>query len=298
MFRSSDPAHDASLAKLKRAGNFRGSARVERELARDVLNRADAGKPRRRSRNSRNAWLNDERRDEKIFKFINNSLRLRCPVRVTSSMSDTVLRAAEKRREFKARSVPLGTIPPVGLPHWDHASPRLKMIGWGLAMHARQGRTFNLKLSDAVIRRAKSSPRGVTKYLQDRVRKELRSALAQIGRKVPEFWFAVEQGTIDTVHLHGAIEGVADTRSLDAIKKGLRAAGGRNVKNQLTMKALIRPVTWVGYATKWHNLARFHVGPPGELIENVSVFAASNGCRAAAQRCYQDLRTRSVTIYP
>jgi hypothetical protein len=200
---------------------------------------------------------------------------------------------------YRTGTLPTGSYPIVGLPHWDHASERLMMIGWGLAMYEKHGKTFNLKLSDKVVDDALRSPMGFTRYMQDRIRKKLVREFRTLGRPVPDFWFAVEGGVVDEVHLHGAIEGGQGQDAIDAIRRALKSAGGDGVPNQLTMKALTRPATWVGYVTKWYSVARFHIRPSDVLtIEDVPVFAATNRCRTAAQKTYMAARKANKVLFP
>lgn len=191
----------ALLNRHLRRGKFVGGAKMEAGYRLTDLGARVADKPSKgRSEKSRSAWRNDPVRDEKIFEFINTSLRSKQPVRVTACSSDIVWSAKKKVRDAKLASAKI--VPEVGLPHWDHSSEILKMLGWGMASHELGATPFTLRLSKSVLEGALKCPRGFGWYMQDRLNRYLRPIM---GDHETVFWFAVEQGLGDEPHLHGAV---------------------------------------------------------------------------------------------
>lgn len=264
---------------------------MEAGMRRAALDARVGHKPSRgRSEKSRLAWRNDPVRDEKIFNIINTYLRNRQPIRLTSKASHSVCAARKNLRSAKVKGERI--IPEIGLPHWDHSSELLKMIGWGLASKELQATPFTLRLSEKVIRDAKASPRGFGRYLQDRLGRHLRQRLPD---HEPAFWFAAEQGVRDEPHLHGAV--VIPEGARDEVLAALMVAGGawRSPERQCSFGRPGNLIKWVGYCTKWLFSSGLHIAD-GTICKSVT--GASQTVRREAKRCYQEARARSLAIYP
>lgn len=239
-----------------------------------------------RSDKSRSAWRNDPVRDEKILKFINACLRSKQQVRVTSCSGHIVWAAKKNLREAKLYG--LRIIPKVGLPHWNHSSEILKMLGWSLASRELGATPFTLRLSGDVILKARACRRGFGWYMQDRLSRHLRPVM---GERPPAVWFVVEQGVGDEPHLHGAVVIPPDQR--EQVRDALRSAGGkwRSLTRQCHFGCANNLVRWMGYCTKWLWRSK-------SVIGNGAIVGATNVVRRTAKACYQGARSRSVTIYP
>lgn len=281
----SDPSAFVGRA-IKRA-KFSGGAKAEAGYRRVALDAAVASKhPRGRSEKSRAAWRNDPLRDEEIFNVINKSLRARQPIRLTRSSSDLVCGAEKNLKEAKRAGRRI--IPEIGVPHWDHASELLKMLGWGLASQELGATPFTLRLSKDVIAAGMASPRGLARYLQDRISRHLRYRLPQ---EEPTFWFVVEQGLGDEPHLHGAI--LISSGREDVVRSALRAAGGcwQNPARQCSFGMRGNLPKWVGYCTKWLWRSKCIMG-------DENLIGATQSIRRASKKTYQDSRANSAVLYP
>ncbi len=277
----------ASGKSRRRAIKFRAGGRSEAHLLSFAVERSRAGRPKKtRSEKSRARWRSDKARDEEIFKFINACLRGGQPVRVTASGAHTV--KAARRLLADARLSGAAVIPSVGLPHWDHADPHLKMIGWGLAAHVLGATPFTLRLSSSVTEGARADRRGIGRYLQDRLARHLRERMP--GRD-SLFWFAVEAGPLEEPHIHGAIVFAAHDEA--AAMAALRAAGGtwRSRARQLKWGVRRQPIGWVSYSTKWLYGSRLR-------LRDENTVAASNLIRRAAREEYLDVRRTRRILYP
>lgn len=276
-----------SFDRVKRRAKFAGGRKMEAGYRRAELGARVADKPLKgRSEKSRAAWRNDPVRDEKIFFFINACLRNKQPVLMTSSSAHIVSAAKKKLREAKLASLKI--IPEVGLPHWDHSSEILKMLGWSMASRELGATPFTLRLSGDVILKARACRRGFGWYMQDRLSRHLRPVM---GDRPPAVWFVVEQGVGDEPHLHGAVVIPPDRR--EQVCDALRAAGGmwRSPARQCHFGCANNLVRWMGYCTKWLWRSK-------TIIGNGAVVGATNVVRRTAKACYQGARSRSVTIYP
>ena len=244
----------------------------------------ESGKPSR-SGKSRARWRADKRRDEEIFKFVTGLLRVKQPVRVTDMSAHTVIIAKSElaRARIEARSV----IPEVGLPHWDHADAKLKMLAWGMASWEMGATPFTLRLNELVIENAKSDKRGPARHLQDRIARHLRNRLGAVS----PFWFAIETSLMSEAHLHGAI--VIPTDRESSVADALRAAGGpwRSKARQLMFSPRRGAATWVSYATKWF------YGTKGKF-EGGNTTGATNDIRSAAREWHQSARGEGKVLYP
>lgn len=280
-------------AALRRA-KFSGGAAAEKKYRDMTVGLKVAGKqPKSRSEKSRSAWRNDPGRDEKIFLFVSGSLRKGQPVRLTKTAAHTVW-AARKNLADAARSG-VRLVPEVGLPHWDHASDRLKTLGWSLASKEWHAVPFSLRLSPEVATAAIEDKRGVARYLQDRIARHLRQRLPD---QEPMFWFAVEQGIWEEPHLHGAV--VIPEGGRDHVISALKAAGGawKSAARQCQLSAAHNLVTWMGYATKWLHRSRWRIRSGGETTVPERLLAASQPMRRAAKRAYQEGRSNQSVLYP
>lgn len=280
-------------AALRRA-KFSGGAAAEKKYRDMTVGLKVASKhPKSRSEKSRSAWRNDPGRDEKIFLFISGSLRKGQPVRLTKAAAHTVW-AARKNLADAARSG-LRLVPDVGLPHWDHASDRLKTLGWSLASKEVNAVPFSLRLSPEVATAALEDRRGVARYLQDRMARHLRQRLPD---QEPMFWFAVEQGIWDEPHLHGAV--VIPEGGRDRVISALKAAGGawKSAARQCQLSGARNLVTWMGYATKWLHRSRWRIRPSVTGLAPERLLAASQTMRRAAKNAYHTARAGGWSIYP
>jgi hypothetical protein len=270
---------------IRRYVKFRGAGRSERFDRKFAVTQANAGKPKKKKRSEkvRSRWRQDLKRDEDIFLFINRILRKSQPVQLTKTVRHTV-RAAKRILE-DAR--PSRTIPPVGLPHWDHAAPRLKMLGWGMASWDINATPFTLRLSDDVVRAASKDARGFARHIQDRIRRHLKYRTGMD----PAFWFAVEKGPLDEPHLHGAV--VVPGGQSKAVRKAMRAAGGKwtSKARQFHFSPRHGAIGWVGYTTKWMYGSMRRVGSD-------RLIGASHPIRQAARRWFLTARRTRRVVYP
>lgn len=272
--------------RFVRRGKFAAGAKMEAGYRRADLDARVAHKPSKgRSEKSRSAWRNDPVRDEKIFKFINACLRSKQQIRVTSCSRHIVWTAKKNLREAKLYG--LRVIPKVGLPHWDHSSEILKMLGWSMASHEMGATPFTLRLSDNVIVQGKSASRGFGWYMQDRMRRHLRLVTGDD----PAFWFIIEQGLGDEPHLHGAVVMPCDRK--EQVREALCAVGGawRSKVRQCQFGQSNNLIRWIGYCTKWLWRSKAFIG-------NGAVVGAANIVRRRAKECYQRARETGVVIYP
>lgn len=84
----------------------------------------------------------------------------------------------DKKNLREAKRVSHRIIPEVGLPHWDHSSEILKMLGWSMASRELGATPFTLRLSDDVVIKAQACRRGFGWYMQDRLNRCLRPVMA------------------------------------------------------------------------------------------------------------------------
>lgn len=276
-----------SIQRILRRGKFRAGATAEKGFRKTILDAEVADKPRKgRSEKSRSAWRNDPRRDEKIFSIIMRLLKSGQPVRVSRKAADTV---SQVRKNLKAAALSgRRIIPELGLPHWDHSSDLLKMLGWGLASWSMNATPFSLRVSPDVIKAAQQDARGVGRHLQDRLARHLRQRLPERDQA---FWFSVEQGLREEAHLHGAV--VIPAGAKKEVSSALKAAGGkwRSSPRQLQFSPRGNLTTWVGYATKWLYGSKMR-------LQDENLTGASRAIRRQARLSYQEARSTSLTIYP
>ncbi len=284
------PAHlgaHHSLARALRRGKFAGGAKVEPRYRKLAIEAELAGKPpKSRSEKSRSAWRNDPKRDEKIFSFINVLLRKKQPVRLTNTATDLVWEARKKLKEAMLDERRI--VPDIGIPHWDHASDLLKMIGWGMASKELRAQPFTLRLSAAVIEAASRDKRGFGRHIQDRIARHLRQ---RFPTGEATFWFAVEQGFREEPHVHGAV--VVPEEGLFLTREALRAAGGkwRSDARQCDIRPRLNQIKWVGYATKWLFGSK-------AKIRSANLIGATQTMRRTARTAYQSARTKRTVLYP
>ena len=258
--------------------------KIERRLAKSIIAGSEIGKPKKtRSEKSRASWRADKRRDSEILKFITVSLRSKQPLRLTGSAADTV-RRGKKSLEAAALSK-TRIIPDVGLPHWDHTDPHLKMLGWGMATSDMGATPFTLHITTAVFAQAQRDKRGPARHMQDKISRHLRNRL----NEVPPFWFSIEASVGIEPHLHGAIV-VAKGRE-DDVRSALVAAGGPWGARQLSFSVKRSAATWVTYATKWFYGTKVRLRD-----ENTS--GATKSVRSAAREWHQKARAEKKVLYP
>lgn len=225
-------------------------------------------------------------RDDKIFRYIINKLRYNQPVKLTNDKTCTVYLFG--RTIGQAKRDGRRVIPKLFIPHWDHASPNLKMLGWSLASYDLSATPFTLNIDPKLIAKGKASSHGLARYLQDRIARQLR-------RRIPnhkiDFWFVIEQGIGDEPHLHGAITIPVGER--DHVSLALREAGGdgRCKSRQLKFSQPRCPTTWIGYSTKWKLVSEGH-------LEASTITAATKGLRSRAKKLYNNYRCREITLHP
>lgn len=258
--------------------------KTERRLAKSIISGSEVGKPKRtRSEMSRASWRADKRRDSEILKFITASMRSKQPLRLTSNAADTVHRA-KKSLEAAALSK-TRIIPDVGLPHWDHTDPHLKMLAWGIATSEMGAVPFTLHMTTSVFAQAARDKRGPARHIQDKISRHLRNRLGE----VPPFWFSIEAAKWIEPHLHGAI--VIPSEREDDVRAALVAVGGLWGPRQLSISARRNAATWVTYATKW-----FYGTKACIFDENTA--GATNSVRAAAREWHQKARSEKRPLYP
>ena len=278
---------NAFLNKFKKRAKFAGTARAEKGVRKAHLAAAVGNKaPKSRSEKSRLEWRNDPQRDEEICRYIQDNMRVKQPVRLSSKALDTV--SVSKKKLAEAEVLKQRIIPDIFVPHWDHSSAYLKMIGWGLASHKLGAFPFTLRIAPSVFEAAQADSRGIARYFQDRINRLLKSRLRD---QKPDFWFAIEKGFWDEPHIHGAV--VIPHGRRDVIADGLRAAGGvwQAKSRQLLISERRDPIRWVGYSTKWLFSSAARLDAP-------SLIGASMGIRREAKASYQAARSEGLTLYP
>lgn len=283
---SSDP-HSGRMVRIVRRAKHAGGAAAERRFRRTMLDRDVALKPiKTRSEKSRSAWRNDPRRDEEIYRFINQKLRSGQAVRASINAVHTVWHSRKTLADAERAGVRI--IPDVFMPHWDHSSSLMKMVGWGLASRNLKAVPFTLRVAPETFAKAASDPVGVARHMQDRLARHLRHNLA---RPAPDFWFAIEQGTWDEPHMHGAI--VVPEGFQNAVRKALAGCGGpwKSPARQVQFGPTRNLVKWVGYSTKWLYRSMIRLG-------NENLIGATQGMRRESKRAYQAMRADRVTLYP
>ncbi len=251
-----------------------------------------------RSEKSRAKWRNDPRRDEEILRFINTKLRSRQPVRLTTEAAHTVYAARKNLADAKRAGV--RSIPDLFVPHWDHSSDLMKMLGWGLASRELGATPFTLRIAPEVLEKAQADKVGPARYIQERIMRHLRIRLPGTA---PTFWFAIEQGQWEQAHVHGAVVIPPDQRK--AVAEALAAAGGAwsSPARQVQLDRPKNLVTWVGYATKWLFTSMTRVLPdklsdPTSRFKAQELTGASQSMRRAAKAAYQNARQDRAVIYP
>ncbi len=172
-------------------------------------------------------------------------------------------------------------------PPWDKTTTALKVLAYSLESHTLGAMTFNLRLGREVGERALESDRGPAAYLQDNIRKALKTVLAD---DAPDFWFTIEGGARPgTLHVHGAIVIPPDPDVEERVASALRKAGGKwaspqGQHHQLLMKVMDRPFGWASYTCKELNIT-------GRDIDRRLVGVTAGLARAARER-WPDTRER------
>jgi len=260
--------------------------RGEHRSRRSAIDAFDGGRAAlaRASRMSRGSWRRNKRRDDEIYNFIISLLRIKQPVRLTAALTHTVRSAKSELASAKLSET--RCIPKVGLPHWDHTDPLLRMLGWSMASWELDATPFTLRLNPDLIIRAEADRRGMSRYLQDRIGRHLRTKL---GSPAP-FWFAVETSAMGECHLHGAV--VIPPGQIDLVKAALKSAGGSwGRSRQLRFSERGDAAKWVGYCTKWFYGSKTRV-------RDEATTAATNDIRRLAKEWHQKVRQEERVIYP
>lgn len=285
--------------KWKRRAKFAGGAAREKRMRRTHLDADVASKGvKSRSENSRAKWRNDPRRDERIFSFINAKLRLQHPIRLSRDASHIVWEARKILADAERAGVRV--IPDLFIPHWDHSSDLMKMLGWGLASRELGATPFTLRIAPEVLKRAQADEVGPARHIQERIMRHLR---VRLPGTAPTFWFAIEQGQWEEAHAHGAVVIPPDGRK--AVAEALAAAGGAwsSPARQVQLDRPKNLVTWVGYATKWLFTSMTRVLPdklsdPEARHKAHKLIGASQSMRRAAKAAYQEARKSGTVVYP
>ena len=280
------PTAAAFAERWKRRVKFAQGSTAERGFRRAFLDRDVAEKdPKCRSEKSRAEWRNDPRRDEKIYSYINRSLRSGQPVRLTVNAKDIV--SLSRKTVADATRSGVKAVPDVFVPHWDHSSRLLKMLGWGLASRELKATPFSLRIAPEVFHVARADKVGAARYLQDRLSRQLRNRLPGTAHA---FWFAIECGPGDEPHLHGAVVIPDDQR--EQVRNALVATGGRwkSSARQLDFGRPKNLVTWVGYSTKWLFGSMLN-------LQDDNLIAASQPMRREAKRMFQQARSERKILY-
>jgi len=277
-----ETGHRAAIPTMLAAASHRGEHR-HRRLATDAYDGGRAAHARA-SKKSRSHWRRDKRRDDEIYKYIIRLLREKQPVRLTPRLADTV-RSADLELA-SARLSETRCIPKIGLPHWDHTDPLLRMLGWSMASWDLNATPFTLRLNADLIRKAQADSRGMSRHLQDRISRHLRSRL---GASTP-FWFVIETSVMGECHLHGAV--VIPPGQKDAVEAALKAAGGPwGTRRQLALSERGDPAKWIGYCTKWFYGSK-------AKVRDEATTAATNDIRRLAREWHQKARRDERVIYP
>lgn len=278
---------DANQNRQARREKYKRAKPLERAVRRDHFNGAVAYKGNKsRSEKSRAKWRNDPRRDAVIFRHITEKLRDKQPVRLCSDSSRSVYLSRKTLAEAKRQRIPI--IPNLFIPHWDHSSSLLKLLGWGLASEALGAFPFTLRISPEIMSQALASNKGPARFMQERISRYLRN---QTSDAPIDFWFVIEQGEGEEPHLHGSIVIPRDDQG--AIIEALRAAGGlwEPRSRQLQISEKKGAIQWVGYSTKW-------LMSSGLRMNATSLFAANLGMKREAKLRYQEARDLRRALYP
>jgi hypothetical protein len=289
----------STARKAIRRAKFAGGAAREKRMRQTHLDRDVASKGvKSRSEKSRAKWRNDPRRDEEILSFINTKLRSRQPVRLTKQAAHTVWAARKNLADAKRAGVRV--IPDLFVPHWDHSSDLMKMLGWGLASRELGATPFTLRIAPEGLKRAQADEVGPARHIQERIMRHLR---VRLPGNAPTFWFAIEQGQWEEAHVHGAV--VISPNGRKAVAEALAAAGGAwsSPARQVQLDRPKNLVTWVGYATKWLFTSMTRVLPdklsdPEARYKAHELIGASQTMRRAAKVAYQQARKSGAVIYP
>ncbi|AKI01439.1 hypothetical protein IMCC20628_02743 [Hoeflea sp. IMCC20628] len=178
---------------------------------------------------------------------------------------------------------------------WRDLSDQARIEWFHRAMHSTGNLAdFTLNLSpeiEAKVRAAKSA----TKYLADRLNRELKAAL---GRKV-DLWFVFELTDRKRLHIHGEVNLAA--KDFQAARKAMRRAGGEWTKNrQHQVKIREAPtVVWANYCAKESYKTQPKAGYLSIIKRPISGdwYYASNNVRSESCIFYNKRRTKLLSEY-
>jgi hypothetical protein len=267
-----------------------------------------------RARSSGKTWkasLRDEVADRDKALEIQHALSVGATVRLTGKAGPGVINRRntiheEQREEIedqyqkdRRRHLPdlSRWIVTMKVPLWDHTGDGLKSFAWAIAISQTQARAITLHLGPEVIKAGLKHDKGIAQYVRDQIQRRLKSEFAKLGEPTPEFFIIVEATELGPLHIHGAITEPGNPKSLKAIKRALKAAGGKWVGpsgkvsgRQLSLAKLETSVRWMGYVTKWRLQSAKRLNGP--------VMACSNGLRTRAKHWYTAARVHGLLIKP
>jgi hypothetical protein len=185
----------------------------------------------------------------------------------------------------------------IQVPHWDHTGDKLKALSWAMMMNQTQCRSITLRLGPDRIAVGSTHKHGIARYMHGLIQRQLKAEFAKLGERPPEFFIVIEATEFGEVHIHGAVTMSGHDQALPAIRKALKAAGGKWVGpsgvtsgRQLDTKKLTTSIRWMHYASKWALQS-------ADRIDG-SVFAASNDLRTRGQAWYNAARKHGFVIRP
>lgn len=187
-------------------------------------------------------------------------------------------------------------------PAWDHASPLVKAMAYGMAIPEEKRFAFSLKLSGEVVAKGLSSKMGFAGFMQDRLARYLRKAVGP-GHAV-NFVFVVEAWRKwEQAHIQGAIE-LDDFLPFGdhgaAIGGALGGAGGvlqgKAKGTQLNVSLLYEAAGWFDYLGKRRMVTaatlaqlRKKAGVPARTVKE-GLIGATVGLRQDGKRWFATSR--------
>jgi len=197
----------------------------------------------------------------------------------------------------------------IHVPIWDHASEALKALAYVSCIPVGERLAFTLRLASTVVHRALLSPKGVARYIQDRIATELRHAMPGVR---PDFMMILETtgdglGPPEQLglHVHGVI--VQRSKNDPVLRAALRRSAGetdaRKQARLLTVRSALHPLGWTAYIFK-HRLLTSRAIKNAQMmlhhrttVDVVPVLGATANLRKQAQRWFNSYRESEDVIY-
>jgi hypothetical protein len=227
---------------------------------------------------------------------------------VPKSYSRRLIREANKHIQLVGSWSPGASKYRVWFPNWDHTSPLLKAMAYGMAIPETRRVAFSLKLSEQVIVRGLKSKLGFAGFMQDRIARYLRKALPKTHPAID--FVVVVEGWHRWEPLH--VQGVIDLPTPDlsdllsegehnlAIEKALQGAGGqfdgKSRGTQLDTRQAYECAGWFEYLGKRRMVTRKTLG---QMRKELSIpnprnaeglVAATSGLKRAGKRWFDEAR--------